>query len=408
MTLNSLFFDLFQISIVYLVLLGAYWIIRNRLSFSARRFLIISLPILAVIVRLISKWNWSQERTVSIGFEQQLIPINIQENVSVSGADLVGKIYIAGVAVFLIILLIRLVNVRKAFKAAPSIKLNGIKVYESSMNESFSFFRRVHLQADIDDREKAVIVEHEKLHSIKGHSYDLLLMEIYHAIFWFNPALIFAKRELVNVHEFEVDQDMYRKHESEYLRSLLSSSIGSQYASQLLASKFFNRLSISKRIKTMKKMKTFNHRTLLIIPVIMIGLSLISWSPKKAIENSIDLSGLDGLSRLNALSDLNTERPSEELDKPAEFKGGYEALIKYMIENINYPKAATAEGTVIVSFTVNTSGEITGAKVVQSVDPILDDEALRVVNNMPDWQPGEKGGKKVNVEMKLPIKFTKG
>lgn len=88
------------------------------------------------------------------------------------------------------------------------------------------------------------------------------------------------------------------------------------------------------------------------------------------------------------------------------------ALFEYMTSNMRYPKSAKEagiEGKVIVSFTVKKNGSIAAPKVVGgSTNSALQQEALRMVNSMPNWIPGKKEGKAVNTEMKLPFNFSLG
>ena len=294
--------------------------------------------------------------------------------------------------------------------------LRGKKVYESNFSDSFSFFNRIHLCAEMNESEKAVVLEHECIHSYKKHSIDLIAMGIYHCFFWFNPIIFWVKRELINVHEFEVDEQMYQKHSQNYIRELLSYSFGSPYAHHLLTSRFFNHLTLAKRIKTMKKIKKRNNKIIILIPALMLGLSLVSWTGKNndkspdlsqlsELEQLSKLSGLSKLSELSGLSTLNQNKEGK-IDKRPEFKGGNQAQMDYMIKSIKYPKSVKEGGTVMVGFTISKKGAVTKAKIVKSVHPLLDEEALRVVKGMPDWVPGEKDGKTVAVQLVLPIKFS--
>jgi periplasmic protein TonB len=90
------------------------------------------------------------------------------------------------------------------------------------------------------------------------------------------------------------------------------------------------------------------------------------------------------------------------------FPGGDEALLKYFAENTKYPpecKEIGVEGKVLVEFVIDENGNITDVKVVRSVDKLLDNEALRVIKGMPQWEPGRQGGQKVKVRFGLPIVF---
>jgi periplasmic protein TonB len=97
--------------------------------------------------------------------------------------------------------------------------------------------------------------------------------------------------------------------------------------------------------------------------------------------------------------------------KQPEFPGGDKALTKWLDSHLKYPPVATRmgiQGVVIVEFTVDMKGRIAGASVVQSLHRSCDDEALRLVNAMPAWTPGEANGKKVASRRKLQIHFTLG
>lgn len=98
----------------------------------------------------------------------------------------------------------------------------------------------------------------------------------------------------------------------------------------------------------------------------------------------------------------------EVADKMPEFPGGMTGLMQYLSKNVKYPADARSkgiQGRVVVSVIVNTKGKATNATIVQSVSPSLDAEALRVTGTMPDWTPGTKDGKPVNVKYSFPITF---
>ena len=91
------------------------------------------------------------------------------------------------------------------------------------------------------------------------------------------------------------------------------------------------------------------------------------------------------------------------------FPGGQVLMLKYLADNIKYPASAVKakkQGRVIVGFIVQKDGSITHAKIVRSIDPELDAEALRVVKGMPKWTPGTQLGKPVSVKYTLPVKFS--
>jgi len=91
------------------------------------------------------------------------------------------------------------------------------------------------------------------------------------------------------------------------------------------------------------------------------------------------------------------------------FPGGDDSLISFLKNNLRYPpeaKVARIQGLVYVGFLVDHIGKIKDIRLLNSVDKQLDDEALRVVNMMPDWIPGKAGDTPVGVEFILPIEFV--
>lgn len=112
---------------------------------------------------------------------------------------------------------------------------------------------------------------------------------------------------------------------------------------------------------------------------------------------------------------INVDYPDDEEDRVyivseqmPQFPGGEDAMRKYLVENIKYPAVAgeLGVGRVFVSFVIDKDGSVTDAKVVRGVDPLLDKEALRVVNAMPKWNPGIQYGKAVKVQYTVPINFS--
>ena len=96
------------------------------------------------------------------------------------------------------------------------------------------------------------------------------------------------------------------------------------------------------------------------------------------------------------------------VDREPEFPGGTMGLLEFMRTTIKYPAEArkdTIQGRVLVSFIVNKDGSIVKPEVVKSAHPLLDEEALRMVNEMPAWKPGEQNGVPVRVKYTIPVNF---
>ncbi len=89
----------------------------------------------------------------------------------------------------------------------------------------------------------------------------------------------------------------------------------------------------------------------------------------------------------------------------AEFPGGIEKLKEYLNQNVKYTSLGCAEGKVFVQFTINKDGSIENIVVLKGIDKNLNNEALRVVNSMPNWTPASNNGIPVRSNFVLPIKF---
>ena len=90
------------------------------------------------------------------------------------------------------------------------------------------------------------------------------------------------------------------------------------------------------------------------------------------------------------------------------FPGGTQKLKEFIEKNLRYPKAleeACVQGRVIVCFIVERNGKLSNVKVVKSVHPALDKEALRIVKLMPKWIPGRQNGITVRVKYIIPVTF---
>jgi|WetSurMetagenome_2_1015567.scaffolds.fasta_scaffold00003_35 TonB family protein len=91
-----------------------------------------------------------------------------------------------------------------------------------------------------------------------------------------------------------------------------------------------------------------------------------------------------------------------------EFPGGADALMKFFSDNIVYPEAVrqqAIEGTVYARFVVLENGKTDQVTILRGIDPLLDNEAIRVIKKLPDFIPGKQGGKPVNVYFTIPVKF---
>ncbi|MBI5217438.1 MAG: energy transducer TonB [Bacteroidia bacterium] len=137
----------------------------------------------------------------------------------------------------------------------------------------------------------------------------------------------------------------------------------------------------------------------------------------KALDNSkdgkVDDSPKDVPMIVEVPDDVKGDEESEKVhtfvEEPPQFPGGEDALLKYVAENVKYPQEAkdnNVQGKVWVQFVINKSGKVEQVKAVRSPDILLEKEAIRVIQTLPQWTPGKMGGNPVKVSFTMPINFV--
>lgn len=136
---------------------------------------------------------------------------------------------------------------------------------------------------------------------------------------------------------------------------------------------------------------------------------------EQEIEEELEIEDLEVQedTEIEIIEEVQEEVIEEEVftiveEMPA-FPGGEAKLFEYLGKNIKYPqiaKEAGISGVVYVNFVVGAQGNITDVKVLRGIGGGCDEEAVRVVKNMPKWKPGKQRGKPVKVSYNLPIRFS--
>ncbi|MFN3341778.1 MAG: TonB family protein [Flavobacteriales bacterium] len=269
---------------------------------------------------------------------------------------------------------------------------HGLRVWNGSF--SFSFFRIIIL-AEKDQNDEMVLA-HESAHVQMHHYFDLIVSEIVTGLFWFSPFVWIFNRELKKIHEFQADQYVLKVFGViEYKECLFEKATGFR---PLTGSHSFGSLTLKNRFMMMTKKSSAFAGTRIVFATIV----LFSWVAMVAFAAQEQPPGSKSESQV-PLVDVENQP-----DVYPVYPGGQDAMMKYLSGSINYPESARIagkEGKVVVKFVVDKTGKIKDVKIASGVEASLDAEAMRVVKEMPDWTPGEKGGKKVNVEMVLPIQF---
>lgn len=270
-----------------------------------------------------------------------------------------------------------------------------------------------------------MVMRHEECHMRRGHWLDLLLMSAVCAIAWYCPASWMMRRELRDLHEYEADLSVVESGVSaeEYQMLLIRKTAGLRFQS---VADSLNHSSLKKRITMMLSKKSAGKarlRALAVLPAAAI-VAAVMCSTTVSAEVSEIMAGMRNAGKVtNSPEIIMTSEPAaapvvaaaeeekvyESVQVEPEFPGGQMALMDWLSRNLQYPQdaiAAQKQGTSMVRFVVTSKGKVTNPKLVRSSGyKSLDEEALRVVGELPDFKPGMKDGKAVAVWYTLPMRF---
>ena len=266
---------------------------------------------------------------------------------------------------------------------------------------------------DLEENGREILI-HELAHIRNRHSWDLLLADLCIFVQWFNPAAWLLKQELQNIHEYEADETVLREgvNARNYQMLLIKKAVGTRLYS---IANSFNHSSLKKRITMMLKEKSnpwARAKYLYILPLAALAVTAFARPEVSAVADEISAVKVIAPAVHDSIQpnvQPAVAAPSSALDQMPEFPGGMEALNTYLRNNIRYPQEAQKagiQGRVIIQFIVSKDGSITDAEVVESVDPQLDAEGLRLIKNMPRWKPGMRKGQAIRVKQTLPIRFA--
>jgi len=403
--MSELFKYLIESSLLSAILYVVYWLLlRKESSHRFNRFYLLSTVILAVLMPFFSF-------RIGVSFDNTLLNPNYLPEFtlgnkleSTSWFSLINVstyiliIYVFGVILFAFRFLYRLSKLINLIRSNNAQYVNSgayylIETHGSFPTSSFLNYLFWDNAASLQESEKEKVKQHELVHIHEKHSWDLILVEILKCIFWFNPFFYFFKNQMAMVHEYLADQNVLKHtQQAEYQQLILKQLF---QVDALAFSNPFNQSQILKRMKMMKSNKTISLWK--IITSIIISSGIVAFSACETQESTV------------AKEKVIVEGEIlQVVDNMPTFKGGQEAYVEFLMSNLKYPSEAQdqgVEGTVYVQFVITKEGKVAEAQIKKGVSEELDEEALRVVNMCPDWNPGSHEGKQVNTMFMMPIKF---
>ena len=421
---DYLLFTTIGLGLLYIPYLFLY----SRQTFFAhnRIYLIVSLAFVLALPFIITLVETSLTQQLGAGLGPVAETIMLPEMTYAaqdsgwSMMPLIVTIYWLVVAAGLIRLAIHGLNITRLLHTGYRIEIDGATIIlNTRVSEPFTFGKLIFLPADstFDASEFDSIIRHERVHIEKRHGFDLILMEILCAVLWINPLVHVYKRSLISIHEFQADEVASSDDRTGYAMQLLSSA-ASGFKYRLTHAFFTPQLKL--RIKMMMRNRSPRSRVItyaLALPLFAAAMFLSAAQYPAASDSQGDPA-------VTEISDQDN-KPLKEVDEMPRFPGcedqpkderyqcSLQKLMQYVGTNLRYPEAAkknNTEGRAVVKFVVEPNGLVSGAKIVKSLTNECDAEVIRVIESMNDmsdkWVPGRDKGKKVAVELVLPVQFA--
>ena len=410
------------ISLLYLLYVA---LLKRDTFFNLRRYFLLFAIVFSLIFPFItvnslgSLWIHPPSTTID-DVEVSILVGDPTISMIVDDADEVGKainwkrtIVISTITVSIFMLfrfIVQLISIFRIWRNSNKQKILDADVYVVNQDITpFSFFKLIFINNQIHTQDELLqILLHEQTHAKQWHSIDNILIAAINILFWWNPFVWLLKREMIMNLEHLADNKVLDRGVdiSDYQYHLVKLTYH-ETAAHLVNN--FNVSQLKQRIIMMNKSKTPARKLAKYLSIIPLVLLLISVNSIYAAQNVEVIE-----ESINAeLQDPPPVRKDNDevfvvVDDAPEFPGGMEAMIKFLSENIKYPKIAHEngiQGRVICTMVINKDGSVSDVEVARGVDPSLDSEAIRVIESMPKWKPGKQSGQEVAVRYTLPVVF---
>jgi TonB family protein len=394
---------LIELAVIHTALSLGYWFfLRKEQQYAKMRFYLLASTLLALSIPLLKLPKLlfgSRESIASVTMESislDAMTITPAAEISAWSDDLLVWIYLTVSSFFLLKFLSGVFYLIWLKRSSSQAKVNDMSICKvRNVKGSFTFFNWIFLNAEIDpNQDYEVILKHEQAHATLGHTYDLMLLELFKVCFWWLPSAWIIIKEIKKIHEYQADAIALKSCDvDQYSSILISSTLKTNGLN--LASSFHDGL-ILKRLTAMKQQaKNVSPWKL----GALLALSTVLVIVLACTEETKD----------NALSESQTqEKIFTVVEAQPEFEGGVDGFRHYIMNEIKYPlqaRQAGVEGQVDVEFVVDRDGSLSEVKAIKGIGAGCDEEAVRVLQNAPRFKPATQNGKPVRVRMVLPITF---
>lgn len=381
-------------------LLFYYLFLRKETYYTGNRIYLLFTGVISLIIPFMKNLLPQTGYTEQISFVLSPVLVDGKNQAVSQGfslAEILLIIYFSAAALLLVRFLWRVLRILLMISNSETIEKSGAKIILLENGDApYSFLNYVFMTKEhMDDESFDKIIAHEKSHISMFHTADVIFAELIKIVQWFNPFAWKLKREIEAQHEFAADSNLLYSgiNEGEYKDVLIAYSFG---AGGGIITNNFNSL-LMRRFEMLSKTKSglFGKVKFLFTLPLLVAMLV--------------LTGAVNGNHSDTLAQGKKGKVLKSVEKMPEFPGGSQALLDFFAKNIKYPaevKDKGIQGKVIVQFVVNEDGSVSDAKVAKGFNKACEKEALRVVNLMPKWEPGQDKGKPVKVAVAVPIAFA--
>lgn len=323
-----------------------------------------------------------------------------------------SAVYAVGAAIALTRVLFGFITVASIIATGQRRRIPGQRgvtlVIHDKDFSPFTWGRWVIISAhDLESAGGEAILTHELLHLQSGHFIDLLICQTLKCLDWYWPGAWMIARDLTEAHEFEADHRVIESgiNAETYQRMLVSAGrapLNLTIANPLNFNNLKNRIIMMQKNQSSAKSRM---RALALLPAAAVAILLAS-SPvvASAVRSALPVAATEEPAKKSD-ADKKTYETAEVMPK---FPGGDTEMYQWIAQHLKYPEETIKndeQGRVVIQFVVDKDGSTAEPRIIRGVSPSIDAEAIRIVNEMPQFTPGTIGGEPVRVWYTLPMTF---
>lgn len=397
---------LLKSGILLLVFYAVYklWLENEKMFRFNRIYLLGSLVFSFVIPLQVISFNAGFSNKIGFVQLEELVIQKSNEKLGTISFDDFATIFIAMVYVFIVLMLaIRFVlNLYSFYKKTKNNQIQFVQGEKIVLIEEpvlpHSFWKSIFINKNEFEKGNipSELIAHEKAHLDQKHTLDILFIEIFQIVFWFNPLLLFYKKAIKLNHEFLADEVVNIQFQSVRNYQNLLLDFASNKNTVALASNI-NYLITKKRLLMMTKKESPIKIVLKVFSVgVMYALLLFVFSTKATAQKGSNKADVKD-KYLYTMANI---------EKLPEFPGGLTEFYKFIGKKFKMPAEAQKnklEGKAYMQFIIEKDGSLSDIKTLQDPGYGIGDEAIRVLKLSPKWTAATQEGKPVRVMYSLPI-----